>query len=151
VLFKIKKIVKSNTPLIKSLLVDYLTELSIISKTNIDTNYTYLDTYFTDKNRSAYFFYLNDKIIGFGFINDYCIINTNKKAIAEFYIKKEYRKQGLGETFARKLFELHNTSWEVKTNINNKNANLFWKKIITKYSINSYYSQISDSNVIFSF
>jgi predicted acetyltransferase len=56
--------------------------------------YKYLDSYWKKPNRFPYFIKVDGKIAGFTLINSYLLVLTEGKTISEFYVKKEYRKNG---------------------------------------------------------
>ena len=148
---KLLKIKLEQKPIIKSLLFDYLSELETLLNKNINKDYIYLDSYFSEQNREAYFVMFQNEIIGFAFINDYCIIKSNEIAIAEFYIKPLYRNKKIGFSVFKQLVKQKPLKWEVKTDVNNHNAIYFWEKSISKLTNNIFDKQIVDDSIIYSF
>jgi len=148
---KLCKISIKDKPIIKQSLVDYLLELGTLLQENTPTEYKYLDSYFTEEKRNAYFIMLKNEIIGFVFANDYCIIKTNEIAIAEFYIKPDFRNQNFGFFAFNTLVKQYSLKWEVKTSIKNNKAVLFWKKAISRITQNEFIKKINGEEVVFSF
>jgi len=128
---------KTAKPIINQLLVDYLSELGTILQEKIWTENKYLDSYFTEENRKAYFIKLKNEIIDFAFVNDHCIIKTNEIAIAEFYIKPEFRNNNFGLNAFKLIVQQSSLKWEIKTSIKNAKGKQFWRKAV--------------SNLVFSF
>lgn len=123
----------------KTHLFQYLNELGIN-----DSEYTYLDTYWSDKNRSPLYFYFEKRKIGFALINDYCLNQTDEPArsIAEFFIFENERRNHFGKKIAFQIFDHFGGNWEIRTMKNNKKSELFWKNTISEYT--PFYSKKSN-------
>ncbi len=52
----------------------------------------------------------------------------------EFFILRKYRRQGIGEWFARALFDRFPGTWEVGEIHENVDAQRFWRKVIGRYA-----------------
>ncbi len=97
--------------------------------------YKHFDSYFIQETRSAWFLKIKEEIIGFALVNEHTIIAKDwAKAIAEFYIKQKYRKAWAWSSFATMLFNRFKWEWEVKQLATNKKAQIFWKKVVAKYT-----------------
>ena len=107
--------------ILKNMLKTYLIEMD----PNIDGEYKYLDSYWTDPNRKAFFIVLNIKIVGFVLINKHCILNESGNSIAEFYIEEIYRGKGVGKKAAFQVFDQFLGNWEVRQKEFNKIGKLF--------------------------
>lgn len=142
----LKEIKIEEKDFLKSLLKDYLIELRINTNSEIDSEYQYLDSYFIEEERKAMFILNDNEIIGFVFVNDYCLIKTNEIAIAEFYIQKQFRNLGFAENAAKQVFKMHNKKWEIKTSLENKVALCFWRKVIGNFE-----EKEVDGELVFSF
>jgi len=55
-------------------------------------------------------------------------------SIAEFFILKKYREQGIGKAVATQLFGLYKGFWEIHQRQNNQPAQQFWIKVISDYT-----------------
>ncbi|MEJ7679877.1 MAG: hypothetical protein WKG06_18870 [Segetibacter sp.] len=55
-------------------------------------------------------------------------------SIAEFFIMKKYRQEGIGKAAAGQIFNMHKGLWEVYQMESNKPAQMFWKKVIDEYT-----------------
>lgn len=128
--------------------------------TNDDVNeiglydYKYLDNYWNEPNRFPFFIKVDSKYAGFALIrkitNDGSIDVYN--SLAEFFVMKKYRERGVGRTAAINLFEKYKENWEVSVIKENKPAQMFWKKVICKYSNGTYIeNKNEDGDTIFSF
>lgn len=115
----------------KTHLFTYLQEIGIT-----DNKYTYLDSYWLDKNRTPLYFYFGKRKIGFALINDYCLEQKEEPAqsIAEFYIFKNERRNHFGKKIAFQIFDFFGNNWEVRTMERNKKSALFWENVISEYT-----------------
>ncbi len=98
--------------------------------------YAYLPDYWVDPNRHPLFIYKGNFIIGFILINDFCIVeilNANL-SIAEFYIQPAFRRKGWGRAASFLTFDQYPGTWEVRQDMKNIRAQLFWKKVIGEYT-----------------
>jgi predicted acetyltransferase len=109
----------------------YLNELGIINN-----EYTYLDSYWSDKNRTPLYFYFEKRKIGFALLNDYCLIQKEEPArsIAEFFIFENERRNHFGKKIAFQIFDHFGKNWEVRTMQGNKKSELFWENTISEYT-----------------
>ena len=100
--------------------------------------YKYLDSYWEKPNRFPYFIKVDGKIAGFTLINSYLLILTEGKTISEFYVKKEYRKNGIGSETARQIFLKWPGKWENRQIRENPKAHTFWLNFISKFTNNNF-------------
>ncbi|WEG12020.1 GNAT family N-acetyltransferase [Pullulanibacillus sp. KACC 23026] len=125
--------------------------------TNDDVNefglydYKYLDNYWNEPHRFPFFIKVNDKYAGFALVRKIKKDNSsdNYYSMAEFFIMKKYRGMGVGRISAINLFEKFKGNWEVSVITENKPAQTFWEKIISKYSYTENKNEGGDT--IFSF
>lgn len=98
--------------------------------------YSYLDYYWTEKERFAYFIMLDEKIAGFVLVNDYCEASRepDAKAIAEFFVMKAFRRKGIGQHTAKSIFDLFPGAWEIHQYLDNKESVIFWEKVVGEYT-----------------
>lgn len=59
---------------------------------------------------------------------------TTYTFMAEFFIMKKYRGQGIGQAVAYTLFDQFPGAWEVSEIPENLPAQAFWRKIIGRYT-----------------
>lgn len=108
--------------------------------------YLYLDSYWTQNQRFAYFILIDEALAGFVMVNDYCEVSreASTKAIAEFFVMRQFRRQGIGREIAEKVFRLFPGPWEVHQYLQNKQSITFWEKVIGDYTFNNFVKQITD-------
>lgn len=111
--------------------------------------YKYFDSYFSDKNRDAFFIRENgtNKLLGFVMINQYVQKVDKGHSIAEYMVIPKYRKKYIGKKIAFECFDLYEGNWEVSPSFGSDSAYQFWKKVISEYTDNNF--EFSDR--IFSF
>lgn len=117
-------------------------------------DYKYLDNYWNEPNRFPLFIKVNGKYAGFALIRKIKNDSSNDvyNSIAEFFVMKKYRKMGVGRTAVINLFEKYKENWEISVIKENKPAQIFWKKVISKYSNGNYIEyKNKDGDTIFSF
>ena len=52
----------------------------------------------------------------------------------EFFMLRKYRRHGLGEHFARQLFDRYPGEWEIGELAANVSAQAFWRRVIGRYT-----------------
>ncbi len=100
--------------------------------------YKYLDSYWEKPNRYPYFIKVDGKIAGFALINSYLLILTEGNTISEFYVKKEFRNNGIGSEAAKLVFNQFPGKWENRQIRENPNAHMFWLNFISKFTDNNF-------------
>ncbi len=100
--------------------------------------YKYLDSYWEKPNRFPYFIKVDGKIAGFALINSYLLLLDEGKTISEFYVKKEFRKNGIGSEAARQIFLKWPGKWENRQIRENPKAHAFWLKFISEFTNNDF-------------
>jgi predicted acetyltransferase len=90
-----------------------------------------LDEYWSRPKWSALLIWRNDILAGFSLVNDQThsgeAVNRN---VAEFFILRKHRCQGVGQFAAQSVFSLHPGTWEAAVARKNVRAREFWRKAI---------------------
>ena len=75
--------------------------------------YKYLDYYWTEPNRWAYFIEVDEKLAGFVMVNDYPESEDRRTdfVISEFFIMHKYRRKGIGKKAFFMAADLHRGTW----------------------------------------
>jgi predicted acetyltransferase len=109
--------------------------------------YKYLDLYWERENRKPYFITVNKIVSGFALVNRHTLIQKVGYNLAEFYIQKEFRNQGVGKEAAYKLFDMFPGKWETRQMSSNPKAQAFWNRVIAAYT-NNHFEEVwlDDSN-----
>ncbi|PWV94448.1 putative acetyltransferase [Paenibacillus cellulosilyticus] len=125
---------------VRNLMQYYIYDFSEFVNSDVQENglfedYPYLEDYWKEgSNRFPYVIMQNQKYVGFVLVR---YIETEERkyySIAEFFVLKKYRREGIGQAAAEEIFNLHKGNWEVKQLESNKPAQLFWNKIIVRYT-----------------
>lgn len=102
--------------------------------------HSHIDDYWNGEGLFPYFIRVNDKIAGFALVCKHCMFikGSNIHSIAEFFILKKYRRNGVGRYVAVEIFNKHKGQWEVLQLSNNVPAQRFWQVVITDYMNGAY-------------
>lgn len=97
-------------------------------------DYRYIDHYHTDADRKAYFVRADGRLAGFALLR----LRDDYNSLAEFFILRKFRRQGLAARVAERIFELYPGQWQVSQFETNLPAQAFWHKFLTRYTGGSY-------------
>ncbi|WP_274366296.1 GNAT family N-acetyltransferase [Paenibacillus thermotolerans] len=104
-----------------------------------------LEKYWTDTDdHHPFIIKLSDKIIGFVLVRSIFLNGEKTNTIAEFFIMKRYRRKGLGEIAAKRIFSMFQGAWEVTQIERNLPAQTFWRKVISEYTNGTYVETYHD-------
>jgi predicted acetyltransferase len=110
--------------------------------------YPYLDHYWTELNRHPFFIRAKDKLAGFVLVTQNYDLEPEKQGfeVAEFFVMRKYRRQGIGRQAASKVFDLLPGVWKVSVVSPNQAALKFWQKVVATYTQGEYTlsSQVRD-------
>lgn len=138
--FQIIKASKEYKDVLRNLMQFYFYDFSEFIKCDVEDNglyksYEYLDEYWKDENhRFPYLVKQDGEYIGFVLVRVIESEDGNYFSIAEFFIMKKYRRNGIGQAVAKEIFDLHRGQWEVFQIEPNKPAQAFWYKAINEYT-----------------
>jgi len=98
--------------------------------------YKWLDCYWTEENRWAYFILVDHHLAGFVMVNNYheAPDKETEFSMAEFFVMYKYRRIGVGSFAAKTAFDLHRGRWQLKYHPNNKTSVTFWNKVVSEYT-----------------
>ena len=113
---------------------------------NIDVNplglygYSYLDYYWTEKNRFSYFIKVDGKLAGFVMVCGHCYVSKDNDTLfmSEFFVMRKYRRSGIGRIAAKEVINLHKGKWELTVHPKNPVAIKFWTAVIKDCVGNNY-------------
>jgi predicted acetyltransferase len=128
---------------LRNLLELYRYELSGFDGRDVDIHgiygYAYLDHYWTEPDRHPFLVRVNGKIAGFVLVR--ATVDQEGESIsniAEFFILKKYRRQGIGTKVAHQTFDSFAGRWEVSQMANNLPAQAFWRSAIGQYTSDAF-------------
>jgi predicted acetyltransferase len=64
--------------------------------------------------------------------------------VAEFFVMRKYRRQGVGTVVATRLFDSFRGRWEVRELKTNLAAIAFWRRVIGAYTNGNYEETLID-------
>ncbi len=96
--------------------------------------YSYLDYYWTEQDRYAYFIKVNGKLAGFVMVCGFCYVSKDDQTLcmSEFFVLKKYRRQGIGKKAAIEVLKMHPGKWELTVHPNNPVSHKFWNSVISE-------------------
>ena len=144
----LRKVEEEEKPIIRQLLELYCYDFSEYLNTDVESDgkfhYKYLDHYWEEENRHAFFITVKEKLAGFVLINKDLKLLKEGHCVAEFFVLRKYRKQGIGSKAAVLTFNLFKGPWEVSVITVNQPATKFWQKVINRYTSQNYRSRIME-------
>ena len=110
--------------------------------------YRWLDHYWTDEGRFPYFIRSAGDLAGFALVRE----SAGEMSMAEFFIRRGYRKSGLSRSAAAEAFLRHPGPWNVQHSRRNEIAANFWPKVIASVSRGPIErTELPDGDIIYSF
>lgn len=90
-----------------------------------------LDDYWREPDRSVWFIREGGALAGFALLNrnSHCSLPVDHN-MAEFFIARRHRGQGVGARAAIDLIQLHSGQWEIAIGAGNHPAWAFWPRVI---------------------
>lgn len=101
--------------------------------------YKYVDQYWTEKNRWAFFVKVDGNLAGFAMVNT-CpeAKEATDYSLCEFFILYKYRRLGVGKYAAHKVFDRFKGKWQLKRHPKNSGSVVFWDKVVDAYTQGNY-------------
>lgn len=137
---KIVPVEVSEKEILRNLLEKYDYEFSQYDNRDVNKlglyGYDYLDNYWTEKNRWAFFVMVDHQLAGFAMVNDYPEVPDVKVdyTLSEFFIMYKYRRCGVGKYAAKKVFDMFHGKWQLERHPKNEGSVYFWDKVINEYT-----------------
>ena len=135
--FSVRLGVPEEKTIIHSLLQPYLDELCRFTGEIAEYKdehgifqYPYLDAYWQEKERFPYLLVADERIAGFALVRK----DNDHWEIAEFFIKPEFRRRGLGEAATLVILKKHPGLWQISYNKHNKPGQHLWIKLAEKFT-----------------
>ena len=97
-----------------------------------------VDRYLRNPLLRAYFFLVNGNYAGFGLIDPDVSLPGNQFWMGQFFVMKQYRRDGIGTKAAHFIFDQFRGRWEVGQMPLNKPAQIFWRRAIAQYTNGAY-------------
>lgn len=129
--------------ILKNLLEKYNYEFSQYDKRDVNDlglyGYKYLDYYWTEEKRWAFFIIVDGKRAGFAMVNDFPeACESTDYSLSEFFIMYKYRGLGVGKYAAMKVFDMFHGKWQLKRHPKNIVSVHFWNNVVNQYTKGNY-------------
>ena len=97
--------------------------------------YLYLDHYWTEPGRYPFLIRVSGRLAGFVLVRTLDSDDARgAHSIAEFFILRKYRRQGIGQAVAQRIFDMFSGTWRVHQEAANLRAQAFWRTVISRYT-----------------
>lgn len=126
--------------ILANLLEKYNYEFSQYDDTDINNlglyGYRYLDYFWNEDRRFAYFIMADGRLAGFVMVIDMPEVPDREAdfQIAEFFVLYKYRRAGVGKRAFFKTLDLHRGKWQLKRHPKNIPSVHFWNRVIDEYT-----------------
>lgn len=140
----LKRVTVDEKEILKNLLEKYDYEFSQWDNRDVNKlglyGYNYLDYYWIEENRYAFFIIVDENLAGFVMINDYPEVEDEPTdyTISEFFVMYKYRQKGVGKFAAFKVFDMFRGKWQLKRHPKNISSVYFWNNIVATYTEGNY-------------
>ena len=103
-----------------------------------------LDAYWSEEGHHPFLIWVNDAVAGFALIVDRSRLNGAPGVfdMAEFFVLRRFRRQGVGITAAFAAFDRFKGPWEVRQRLEAPAATAFWQRVIGSYTRGRYEAQV---------
>ncbi len=123
---------------LESLLDEYLRELNThrdepVGATD-SASYPYLEAYWTEPGRHAFIIHCGADVGGFAFIRDPSSTDSGVHELAEFYVRPESRRLGVGQRALHEIWRRFPGRWELQVHARNLVALQFWTACVEDIS-----------------
>jgi len=102
--------------------------------------YQYLDYYWVEDRRWAYFIEADGNLAGFVMVNDFPEAEDTETdfSVSEFFVMYKYRRQGIGKRAFFMAADLHRGRWQLKRHPKNTGSVYFWDNAVDEYTKGEY-------------
>lgn len=136
-------VAKGEKEVLRNLLEKYDYEFSLYDNRDVNElglyGYDYLDYYWVEENRHAFFIKVDGNLAGFVMVTDYQeVIKDTQYTLAEFFVMYKYRKMGVGRHAAYFVFDKFKGKWQLQRHPKNLPSVYFWNAIVRDYTQGKY-------------
>lgn len=137
--FELEPVAEEQKEILRNLLEKYDYEFSQYDGVEVNAlglyGYSYLDNYWTEDGRWAFFLKVDGKLAGFAMVNNYPEAGEPLDfCMSEFFVMYKYRRCGLGRWAAFALFNRFQGLWQLKRTPRNVGSVYFWDKVVSEYT-----------------
>ena len=128
----LRLIAESDRPVVKRLWQLYRHDLSEYRDSLPDVHGLFepgrLSSVYGDANRCCYLVHRGDVPVGFALLQG---LEAEPRMIAEFFVLRAVRRQGVGHRVATELLRRYPGAWEIGFQEENRGAPEFWRRVVT--------------------
>jgi predicted acetyltransferase len=131
----------SGEPVLERLMQLYAYDFSEIMPLDVDEDGRFarsraLATCWTEPWRHPYFVRVDGQLAGFTILDERSRLTGDPEVadVAEFFVLRRYRRQGVGAEAAAHAFARYPRRWEVRQTMANVAATAFWRRTIASYA-----------------
>ncbi len=140
--------------ILRNLLQLYLYDFSEIDGKGVNDSgifdSQYLELYWSEPERFPYLVRIDAQLAGFALLRKGTYFSEQEEqdligmVMAEFFVMRKFRRQGVGSRVARQLFDRFPGRWEISQKLENKIGQAFWRTLIADYTNGSYREVLLD-------
>ncbi|MGB0385264.1 MAG: GNAT family N-acetyltransferase [Ardenticatenaceae bacterium] len=123
---------------LQNLMTMYFHDLSEFTGDDVNPHgqydYRYLDHYWTEEGRHPFFLKVNGQFAGFALVREIGQADQRIYSMAEFFVMRKYRGQGIAKQSVFELFTRFRGQWHVAADEQNIPAQGFWRHVIGYYT-----------------
>lgn len=143
---------REDSAVLRNLLELYSYDFSEVTGTDVDDHglfgYRYLDHYWTEPGRTPLLIRVDARLAGFVLVRGREQEDgAAESSIAEFFVMRKYRRQGVGRTVARAAFDMFPGRWKVAQINENTAGRAFWRAVIAEYTGGVFSEEVSQDGV----
>ncbi len=137
--FSVTPAASEDEPVLANLLELYIHDFSEFLHLDVGADgrfgYPHLSLYWRESSRHPFLVRMDGKLAGFVFVKKGSEVseNTGIWDIAEFFIVRKYRRQGMGTHVAHEIWRRFPGKWEIRVREENHSAYYFWKRAIEAF------------------
>jgi predicted acetyltransferase len=139
----------TDKPLIQQMMELYQYDFSEFENTDLNEHgyfgYAYLDYYWVEPDRHPFIVRVKGRLAGFALVNQFTYLPGSQYSIAEFFILRKYRRQGIGKRVAMQILNQFCGRWEIHQTIANIGAQKFWRHVIAAYTNGDFIETVIDA------
>lgn len=136
-MIEVRRAIQSDRLVVQHLLELYFHDLSEFWDYDVDEHGLYgynLDDYWRKPSHIPFVFLVQGRYAGFALVNDDVCLPQNEHWMAQFFVLRKYRRQGVASAAATSIFESLPGRWEVGQIPANLAAQAFWRTHIAAYT-----------------
>ena len=118
-------------PVLANLLQLYCYDFSAVRGFDVTEHgvftYPYLDHYFVEPERDAFFVRHDGALAGFALARE---LPSGERDVSEFFVMRRHRRLGVGARAAAQLLAMHPGRWTVRFDVANVDAAAFWPGVV---------------------